>query len=451
VRPGWPSALVAGAALLILTAASTLAVGRARETPPSPSPPPTVAARDRPSPSPSRTTSPTPSPSPSPTPSASPSPSPTPSATPLGAPADFSELAAQVSAVRGLPLRAPLDARIVDAPTLAAKIAMLGFGDTEAAELESDRRLLAALRLVPPDLDLRALLTELLAEQILGVYVPAEETLYVRGSAAELSPYARITAAHEITHALQDQAYDLEALRDLPERDGDAALAVLALVEGDAVRTQQAWSQRFQTAAQRQAATAEAGAASDAALARTPRYLRESLFFPYTAGTRFAAALPDIGAAFMRPPTTTEQILHPERYTAGEGAKAVTAPATLGADWAPARQYTFGEFDVAELVVALGPGTAAAVGAGWGGGEVTSFERAGDTAVGVALVFDTAGDAAEACEAVPAWYRAVAAGQDTETPNVLRGDRDWLAWSCPGAEVRFGVAPDPETAQRLAA
>ena len=403
-----------------------------------------------------------------PTPDASepaPPASPTPAATPSerrrdpvrrpGRPVDFTELAREVAAIRGLDVRRRVRARLVSNKGLADKVGALVSEDLDTEQIEADRRLLVALRFAEPDLDLAEVLQALYREQILGVYVPEEGTLYVRHGPDDLTAAGALTAVHEITHALQDQHYDLETLRERVEDDADAALAVLSLIEGDAVLTQGAWSQAHQTDAERERAAVEGRSSSSDALARTPTYLQNSLFFPYSDGVSFVAALHREGGyaavdrAFTDPPSTSEHILHPDRYLAGEGSDDVRVGVRPGGGYEASTDYEFGEFDVAELFAPLGASTASGAADGWAGGEVRSWTRGDATATALALTFDDEQEAGEACDLVAAWYRTVADGADAGD-GLLRGDRDVMAYRCDGRRVQIGLAAEPDTARRLA-
>ena len=74
-------------------------------------------------------------------------------------------------------------------------------------------------------------------DDVLGVYQPATKHVYVRGTA--LTPDVRVTLAHELTHALQDQEVDLAGLERL---QGEAGSAARATIEGDAVVNEQAYA-----------------------------------------------------------------------------------------------------------------------------------------------------------------------------------------------------------------
>ncbi|HUH06248.1 MAG TPA: hypothetical protein VML96_00440 [Egibacteraceae bacterium] len=102
----------------------------------------------------------------------------TPTATPTDtptAPAEsfdemiIDEITAQVSRVRELDITDSVDARVMDGDTLADKIGELIAEEQDLEQLEVDRRILVALRLIPEDLDLEQLLDDLYREQVAGV------------------------------------------------------------------------------------------------------------------------------------------------------------------------------------------------------------------------------------------------------------------------------------------
>jgi hypothetical protein len=399
----------------------------------------------------------TPTPTPTPDPLADPTPTPpsrTPDPAPGPRPDGIDELAAQVAALRGLEFPGPVDARVISSADLGAKFAAIAFSDLVPGDVDADRRLLVALRLIGPDVDLLGIIDALFREQILGLYVPEEKVLYIGGDDVALTDYQRITAAHELVHALQDAAHDLESMLDTPDREADAALAIRALVEGDAVLAERIWSEQHQSAAERERSREEALARSSPTFASAPAYLRDSIAFPYVQGAAFVTTLHDLGGfdavdqAFRTPPRSTRHILHPETYMAGEEPLEVTVTGHPGSGWEDGPVYTFGAFDALHLFSPLGGDRAQQLADGLGGGETRSWQRGDVDATALWLSFVSDDDAAQACAAVPEWYRAVAGGA-AEGPDVLQGDRDWLSWTCTERDVRMGLAPDAATAGAL--
>lgn len=368
-------------------------------------------------------------------------------------PDGIDRIAEEVAAVRGLAVAGELDARVVPAAELGAKFTELAFEEQDTGQLDLDGRLLTALRLLEPGEDLRATIEALYTAQILGLYVVEDQVLYIGGQSPQLTAAQRVTAAHEVLHALQDQAFDLEAFMDLDDEESDSLLARLALVEGDAILTQELWSLRFQSEAEREEARQESRAQSPSALAAAPDYVRESLLFPYREGFVFVQALFSEGgyaavdAAFADPPTSTRHIMRPETYVAGEEHTGTTVTTQPGPGWQDASRYTFGEFDLDQWLVPLG-GDRRAVTAGWDGGETRHWHDGDQDAVAVSLRLADTGAAGAACAGVRQWYATVAGGQERSTDR-YQGDRDWMAVSCEGLDVVVGIAPDGVTAERL--
>jgi hypothetical protein len=148
------------------------------------------------------------------------------------------------------------------------------------------------------------------------------------------------------------------------------------------------------------------GGGDDRALRQAPLVLRTELLFPYTDGARFARTLYDRGGfaaidqAYRNPPSSTEQILHPEKYTQGhEPIPVVITPTDqiLGAGWADIASNTLGELDMRVLIEQFTDRqTANRAAAGWGGDRYRLIERQ-DGQLGFILqtAWDTTVDADE--------------------------------------------------------
>ncbi len=337
--------------------------------------------------------------------------------------------------------------------------------DYDAEEARLDARLLATLGAVPDDIDLVALQTELLSNQVAGFYDPDTGELVVRrdGSGDGLTPSAQSTLAHELEHALADQALELPVEVTENTDEADAALAALAVVEGDATLTQQQFTIVGLNLSEQLGLSADPDAlAAQRQLDDVPHYLAQSLQFPYLAGLRFTCARYIAGgwdavdALYGKLPTTSAEILDPQRY--GTGAVDPRDPGELGGRWQRRRTTTLGAADLLWLFEAPGDDTARALDGArdlalaWTGGEVALWTRDADTAVGVAL---TQQPDARLCDAVTTWYeRAFPDGTDAPTRRderlVREGPRQTAVVMCAGEEVRLGVGPDLTTARALA-
>ena len=334
----------------------------------------------------------------------------------------------------------------------------------DEADADADQRMLAALGALPPGVDLIELQTDLLTSQVAGFYDPDTGELVVRGDASEggLDPAAQSTLAHELEHALADQAFDLPV--DVTENvtDSDAALAALSVVEGDATLTQQQFTVVGMTVAEQLGLNTDPGAlAAQRQLADVPHYLAQSLQFPYLAGLRFACARyldggwEAVDAVYDALPTTSAEILDPQRY--GTPAVDPRDPGRLGHDWRRRRTTTLGAADLLWLFEAPGGETSQALdeprerALAWTGGELELWTDGEATALGVALTQQADGPL---CDAVASWYeRAFPDATDAPTRRdermVREGPAQTAVLTCAGTDVRLGIAPDLATARAL--
>ncbi len=331
------------------------------------------------------------------------------------------KVAREVAKIRGLPLKKPIPNDVVDKDQLRQRLLVMAAEDKTAAETVAEGLALARWGMIPLATDYNALLVDLLTEQIAGYYDPDTKKLTVSKTAGDDAAWAEMVLAHEIDHGLQDQSFDLKKFEDLPAAEGDAAAARRALVEGDGIalmvevmlaRAGNAapWSNP-EVAASIEKAMSVPG--NGDGLDRAPLAIREGLIFPYRAGLSFVAALrrrqpwSAVDAAYAKPPRSTEQILHPERYLAGDEPVAIdiTLPTALRG-YAPAHSTVWGELGFTLFLRTHGvdAGTAADAGAGWGGDRAVTFAKGDDKrpqrAVGVSRSeWDSEADAIEAFEA----------------------------------------------------
>jgi len=261
---------------------------------------------------------------------------------------------------------------------------------------------LARVGLLPPRYPLRKELLELMSEQVAGFYDPRAGALFVRRD----MPAGELILSHEIAHALQDQSFPLQPLHGEDKDQEDRSFAVRALVEGDATlamvdhlrRTMTLWK-----AFRMLPDLLEAMALDDARLKQAPAYIRESLIQPYLRGMAFVQVLHGRGGwkrvdqAFRAPPVSSEQILHPEKYLAGELPEPVTLPDLSGLLGEAVHENTLGEFGVSVLLgQTVGSSAAARAAAGWAGDRLRSYRRSdGELVLVWVTVWDSLEDARE--------------------------------------------------------
>jgi hypothetical protein len=321
----------------------------------------------------------------------------------------YASIEEQVRAIRGLEAKTAVDPKVLDDAGIKKLVSDSFEKDNPPAEVAANERLLKALGLIPADASLEDLYIKLLGSQVAGLYSPDDKQLYVVAKSGSVGPAEKTTFAHEYTHALQDQNFDLSGLKLDEIGEGDRAIARLSLVEGDATLVMSLWQIDHLSQAELfellgQSLDPEA----TKILTDMPAYLRETLLFPYTTGLSFTQGLQGSGGfaaidgAFAKPPASTEQVIHPEKYAAGEMPVAVDLPddlaARLGAGWKVGLEDTLGEEQLSIWLEGVGPSGvgAAQAAAGWGGDRVILLDGPNDSfAVALATEWDTATDAGE--------------------------------------------------------
>jgi hypothetical protein len=300
-----------------------------------------------------------------------------------------------VAAHRGLEFKQPVKVRHLSDRAFSDRVVQLQ--RESHADLDRQAKVLRALGLLAPGVDVEHAEEELLAGGVVGFYDPKTKELEVRGDTATLS--VRHVVVHELTHALQDQWFGIDYSGS---GNDDADIAYISLVEGDAVRVEDAYRASL-SARDRQDLESQESRQAGAPPADVPRVLTELLSFPYVLGPPFTRALlqsrgqQGLDQAFRSRPTASSQVLHPDRFLAGEAPAGVAGPA---ADGPAFDQGTVGElgFDlVLEDMVRSGGLTSAGVRAataGWAGDRYVAWSRPGGYCVRDRLAARSPADAA---------------------------------------------------------
>ncbi|HYN89346.1 MAG TPA: hypothetical protein VER55_12485, partial [Ardenticatenaceae bacterium] len=159
--------------------------------------------------------------------------------------------------------------------------------------------------------------------------------------------------------------------------------------------------------------------ADESRLEASPRYVRSTILFPYETGYAFVAAVaedhtgkPDwykMDRLFARPPRSTEQVLHPEKYDRNDEPKQVALPdlAPLGPDWHVESEDVLGELSLSLLIEPFtGHAIAARAADGWGGDRYAVLADAqGRQALVLRMVWDDEEEADEFWHLWPLYLR----------------------------------------------
>jgi hypothetical protein len=236
----------------------------------------------------------------------------------------------ETSAIRQLSIIRPVQSSTQSRAEIERSLIKSLDEDTTPASLHADEVTLKKLGLAPADFQYRALMLRVLTEQVAGYYDPKTRQFHL-ADWIDLDGQKPIMA-HELTHALQDQHFNLRRFEHWPKGDSDAELAAHALVEGDATLAMALYVANNPLVALAFLKSLGAAGMASAELDKAPRALRESLLFPYQDGEKWVNALykrggwNEVSQAFTTLPQSTEQILHPEKYFAHEAPVKVTLP-----------------------------------------------------------------------------------------------------------------------------
>jgi hypothetical protein len=212
--------------------------------------------------------------------------------------------------------------------------------ETTPAEMHAAEVLLRVFGLAPKEFAYRSFIIKLLTEQVAGYYDPKAQQFYL-ADWIELEGQKPVMA-HELTHALQDQHFNLKRFENWPKGDSDAELAAHALIEGDATLAMTIYMAKNPLVALAFIRSLGAQEIASEQFKQAPRALRESLLFPYEEGSAWATQLYKRGGwemvsqAFTKLPQSSEQILHAEKYFSYEAPQKLTLPelqSALGPAW----------------------------------------------------------------------------------------------------------------------
>jgi hypothetical protein len=295
--------------------------------------------------------------------------------------------------------------------------------DEDGVDIDVYNKAMRLLHMLGPEDDIFEEIVEGESEDIAGFFVPDENRLVLIREADEsdISHFDEIILAHEYVHSFQHEAFDrgtFESIIENEDEDQEAATeyaeTLECVKEGDA--TLAAFIYAFETYGRDWLDALDGDdveGSSDAEAADVETALDRYEAFPYDECASWAADLyvdagrtwSSINEAYRRPPWTTEQILHPEKYRDREGVTGMRAQdlqPRLGDTWERVELDIFGEFDVYNYLYTItgDEDAARSAAAGWGVGWIGIYTdpAAGsdrDVLVHIALEFDTLMDLAQ--------------------------------------------------------
>jgi hypothetical protein len=305
-----------------------------------------------------------------------------------------------------------------------------------------------ALGLMEGDPDLLAANRTLHDSGTLAFYSPVDHVVNVRGR--KLTVGVRVTLAHELTHALQDQYFDLSPIAAATTSDESAAAR--SVVEGDALSTEDAYVEQLPSD-EEAAYRAESDASQDQAtndLADVPDVLQVLFGSYYTVGRAFVdlyqavpRSEPDpkrIDQVLRRLPKRSADLYEPLRYVKSIPGKNVPAPEVTG----ERRRFEDSTLGADLLFVMLSeridPVVALHATDGLlGDAYRASFMDNDRLCVTDVAVMATEQDAVELHDALSAWSRAMPAEADIVVEDAT-GVRTRFTTCDPGASAKLHLS-----------
>jgi hypothetical protein len=293
-----------------------------------------------------------------------------------------------MSEITGLALRTPLKKSLRSREQIRAHIIQEMNDDKDAAERYAGARSAEAFGLLPKGFDLDSFMIDLLTEQIAGLYDPKAHEFYV-ADWIHIEDQ-RMVMAHELTHALEDQHFQIEAWAKAARPNDDSELARESVLEGSAMVAMveyllQGSGRSLQDLPDIDPAMLIGDMAETPLLKKAPPFLKDALIFPYLDGLTFSATIlkpsgwQALSGIFTKPPVSTQQILHPALYSSGKVPAAISLPSMekpLGANWVKLEENVMGEFGWKEVLKQyLDEPRGKSLSAGWDGDRYAVYEE----------------------------------------------------------------------------
>jgi hypothetical protein len=274
------------------------------------------------------------------------------------------------------------------------------------------------------------------------------------------NPYDRFNAektlVHELTHIMQSKYFNIPYASTFDE---DRAKA--ALIEGDACLMEEVFANKtIGEILVMEMVQKTHGLLSGNSLingmrvyASLPDSISRLNYFPYDYGLKFVKALymeggwQSVNLAYQNPPTTTEQIMHPEKYLFNETDRPVEALAVADGGWQKVKSERFGEYFILVMLEKWLPSAEATSAAeGWGGDNFTYYERGNDYLLTWSITWDSQEDALEFSESFKAMVKAVGA---EEAENLWKKHGRYLSLTCEGNSTFIICSTDKTLVQKI--
>jgi hypothetical protein len=298
------------------------------------------------------------------------------------------EVLQQMSEITGWKLKSPLKKSIRSRDEIHAYVLRQMDDEKDAKERYASTRSAEAFGLIPKGFNLEGFLVDLLTEQVAGLYDPKAHEFYI---ADWIEPdEQRMVMSHEMTHALEDQQFQIEDWVKAARPNDDAEMARESVLEGSAMAAMldymlQEKGLKLLELPDIDPSVFVGDLSATPLLKKAPPFIKDSLMFPYFSGLTFSmTVLKSDGwhgfySVFARPPASTQQIMHPELYrsnTVPKPLKLALPDNFVDANWTLLEQNSMGEFGWKEVLKQfLGEDRAKQLSVEWDGDLYATFEQ----------------------------------------------------------------------------
>jgi Zn-dependent peptidase ImmA (M78 family) len=365
------------------------------------------------------------------------------------------EMFQTVARIRGLEPKAQIEKQVKSRDEISSYLEKRIKEEYSNSEILQQEKMLKKLGFLPPDMNYLDAALKLYKEQIEGFYDP-EKKLFVIAAWTPVDQQKPVMA-HEFTHVLQDQYFNMDKLmkEDRAGDNDDRALAHQALTESDAIAVMLEYISHQDLGKMRDLASMDLTSMLNVAQSQSPEtrdiplYLKANLIFPYSYGIAFLqkAWLKDpswqsINKLYSDMPISSEQIMHPDKYFAHDNPKPVQEEdiaAKLGDGWKATYKNVLGEFSLGLLLnLKFTDQRSQRSVLGWGGDEAMLLENGDKQAAYVNTIWDGADEAEIFFLAMQNWLKLA-------HPKARQLKNDSAAFSLTSAGEFYSVQRDGMT------
>jgi hypothetical protein len=338
-------------------------------------------------------------------------------------------IAAEVEAIRGLKFEHAVPVHYRDAPAFEKRLLRKDDPTPSRTQTSAFRRsesMLRALGLLDQDIDLHALERKAVGSGSLAFYDPSVRQIFVRGTDT-VAPATRVTLAHELTHALQDQHFNLLKLQ-VQAFEHDNSTVMKAIIEGDATYVQNQFAHKLSAASQKAYEDAQVAGTTQARALDVPEVIKVELAAPYVLGeglvttVRSATGRRGEDALFTNPPRSELALVDPASVVAKVKPETVATPKLAAGERQDGKATDLGAFGLFAVLSSRLPAAEAINTADvWRGDRLVQFKRDGRSCVRADVVGRDAAATDQIRAALARWSAASGVPGASATAVARRG------------------------------